>query len=301
MWKYYALRLAFILLGRLSLRTLYGIAHVVGDGAYFARAGARRAVIANMRQVMGPEAPERAVRREAREVFRNATRYYADLFHIRRMDGKKFFQEQLEMDGLEYLVAARDSGRGVIVASAHFGNPEIAVQGMASAGFLFLALTEPLQPQALSDFTHWLRSGHGHEYRTLSFGAIKEMMRRLKRGGLVAILLDRDITGTGTPMQLCGAETRMPLGAVDLALRTGAHLIPAWALRIPGYRFRVEIEPPLELVRTGSFDEDVRTNARRLLALFETRLRADPGQWAVLEPIWREPEHEPAAQSGAIQ
>lgn len=300
MWKYYGLRLSFILLGRLPLRTLYGIAHVVGDFSYFARAGARRAVIANMRRVMGPEAPERAVRREAREVFRNATRYYADLFHIRHMDGEKFFHERLELEGLEHLIAARDSGRGVIVVSAHFGNPEIAVQGMASEGFTFFALTEPLQPQALSDFTQWLRSGHGHEYRTLSFGATKEMIRRLKRGGLVAILLDRDVAGTGVPVQFFGAETRMPLGAVDIALRTGAHLIPAWAWRIPGYRFQVEIEPPMELVRTGSFDEDVRTNARRLLELFERRLRTDPGQWAVLEPIWREPEHEPA-QSGAIQ
>ncbi|MCH7650774.1 MAG: lysophospholipid acyltransferase family protein [Nitrospinae bacterium] len=237
---------------------------------------------------------------EAREVFRNATRYYADLFHIRHMDGEKFFHERLELEGLEHLIAARDSGRGVIVVSAHFGNPEIAVQGMASEGFTFFALTEPLQPQALSDFTQWLRSGHGHEYRTLSFGATKEMIRRLKRGGLVAILLDRDVAGTGVPVQFFGAETRMPLGAVDIALRTGAHLIPAWAWRIPGYRFRVEIEPPMELVRTGSFDEDVRTNARRLLELFERRLRADPGQWSVLEPIWREPEHKPA-QSGAIQ
>ena len=300
MWKYYALRLAFLVLGRLPLRILYGIAHVVGDGAYLVRSGARRAVIANMRQVMGPEAPERTVRRAAREVFRNATRYYADLFHIRHMDTQQFFREQLELEGLEYLAAARDSGRGAVVASAHFGNPEIAVQGLAAAGFFFFALTEPLQPQALSDFTHWLRSGHGHEYRTVSFGGIKEVIRRLKKGGLVAILLDRDVGGTGVPMQLCGAETRIPLGAVDLALRTGADLIPAWAWRIPGYRFHVRIGPPLELVRTGNFDEDVRTSAQRLLGLFEERLRSDPGQWAVLEPIWKN-ESEPAAPAGAIQ
>jgi lauroyl/myristoyl acyltransferase len=41
-------------------------------------------------------------------------------------------------------------------------------------------------------------------------------------------------------------------------------------------------------VRTGDFEADVLTNAQRLLALFETQLRADPTQWAVLESIWRE-------------
>ena len=63
-------------------------------------------------------------------------------------------------------------------------------------------------------------------------------------------------------------------------------LIPAWTRRIDGYRFHVSIEPPLEPIRTGNFDEDVRTNAQRLLTLFEAQLREDPGQWAVLEPIF---------------
>jgi lauroyl/myristoyl acyltransferase len=86
MWKYYVLRLAYLLLGRLPLRVLYGIAHFVGDGAYFLRRGTREAVRANMRQVMGPDASEAEVRRAAREVFRNATRYYADLIHVPHVD-----------------------------------------------------------------------------------------------------------------------------------------------------------------------------------------------------------------------
>jgi KDO2-lipid IV(A) lauroyltransferase len=102
-------------------------------------------------------------------------------------------------------------------------------------------------------------------------------------------------------MQFCGAETPIPLGGVDLALRTGAYLIPAWAWRIGGYRFRIRIGPPLELVRTGSLDEDVRANAERLLAQFETRLRSDPGQWAVLEPIWQARKGGPPASKGAVQ
>jgi len=155
--------------------------------------------------------------------------------------------------------------------------------------------------KALSDFIHWLRSRHGHQFRTVSFGGIKEAMQRLKKGGLVALMLDRDVGGTGVPMEFCGRETKIPLGAVDLALRTGADLIPAWAWRIGGFRFHARIGPPLEIVRTGNFDQDVRSNARRLLALFEGHLRAYPGQWAVLEPIWRYRQPEPAASTGAVQ
>jgi KDO2-lipid IV(A) lauroyltransferase len=287
-WKYWVLWLAYQLLGRLSLQTLYGIANFVGTGAYLARAKARRGVIANMRQVMGPEAPERAVRRAALEVFRNAARYYADLLSVPRMDVQRFRKEQLDIEGEEYLDDAQRSGRGGVLVSAHFGSPELAVQGLAADGYIVFGLTEPLQPKQLSNFIHGLRSRHGHVYRTVGFGGIKEALRRLKAGGLVAILLDRDVGGTGVPMEFCGAMTSIPVGAIDLALRTGSDVIPAWAWRIDGFRFRVRIGPPLEIVRTGDFDQDVLTNARRLLALFEGHLRAYPGQWAVLEPIWEQ-------------
>ncbi len=295
------LRLAYLLLGRLSLPTLYGIAHIVGNGAFYFRRKARRGVMANMRQVMGPEASEREIRREAREVFRNATRYYADLLHLPHLDLQKFAREQLDLEGTEYLKAAQDSGRGAVVVSAHFGSPEMAVQGLAAAGFMLFALTEPLKPKAMSDFIHWLRSRHGHQFRTVSFGGVKEAVQRLRKGGLVALMLDRDVGGTGVPMEFCGRETKIPLGAVDLALRTGADLIPAWAWRIDGFRFHARIGPPLEIVRTGNFEQDVRSNARRLLALFEGHLKAYPGQWAVLEPIWDKDGREPAAKKSTVQ
>ena len=299
MWKYYALRLAYLLLSRLPLSVLYGIARVVGDAAYLARAGARRAVMANMRRVLGPEASEREVRRTAREVFRNASRYYADLIYVPRMDLQRFARDKLELTGLEYILDAQRAGRGVVITGAHFGNPDMATQGLAASGLRVLVLTEPLQPQELSDFTHWLRSHHGHEYRPADFGGVKAAVRQLKRGGMLCILSDRDVGGTGVPMEFCGADASIPLGAVDIAMRTGADLIPAWARRLPGYRFEARIGPPVELVRTGDFDADVRANARRLLAVFERELRADPGQWAVLEPIWD--DGEPTAPSGAVQ
>lgn len=286
MWKYYSLRLAYLLLGRLPVRVLYGIARVTGDASYLARPGARRAVTANMRQVMGAEAAGREVRRATRDVFRNATRYYADLFHNPHMDVQRFAREGLDLEGVEYLKDARDSGRGGVVVGAHYGNPEMAVQGVAAYGISVMGLTEPLEPQALSDFTDRLRSQHGHTYRTATVSGLKEVLRHIRSGGLLAILIDRDIGGTGTPMQFCGAEARVPLGGIDLALRTGADLIPAMSWRIPGYRFRVRIGPPLELIRTGGREADLRANAERVLALLSEQIRSDPGQWAVLEQIW---------------
>ena len=286
------LRLANLLLSRLPVRMLYAIARASGDSAYLVRPGTRKAVAANMRHVMGPEASEREVRRATREVFRNAARYYADLLQIQRLDIQAFAQDRVDIEGIEHLAEAHRSGRGAVVVGAHFGNPEISVQGVAAAGLTFFGFTEPLEPPALSDFTHWLRSHHGHVYRTVGYRAIREAMQRLKRGGLIAVLLDRDVTGTGTLMPFFGTEAKIPVGGIELALRTGADLILAKSWRLPGYRFLVQIEPPLKVVRTGDMDADVRAIAERVLAALEEQIRSDPGQWAVLESVWPQNERE---------
>ncbi len=297
MWKYYAFRLTYLLLGRLPLRALYGVARVAGDGAYRWRREMRDAVASNMRRLLGPDAGEDEVQRATREVFRNAGRYYADLIHVGRLDVERFYNQRFEIEGEEYLHDAKDSGRGAVLVGTHFGNPEMAVQPLAAKGFSIMGLVEPLEPKALSDFTLWLRERQGHVYRTIGYAGLKETIRRLKSGGLVAILIDRDVAGTGVPMQFCGAEASISLGAVDFAMRTGADLIPAKSWRLPGYGFKVIVEPPVEIIRTGDFEADVRSNTKRLLPIFEELLRSDPGQWAVLEAIWKDqPAKERAVQ-----
>lgn len=294
MWKYYALLLAYWLLGRLPRRVIYGIARLAAEAVYLLRADIRRHVQANMRQVLGREAGQRFVRRGAREAVRNAARYYADLIRMPHIDLRRFCEQDLTLEGLHHLQKALAEGRGAVLASAHFGNPEIAVQALA-LGVRVLALIEPLEPPQLLRLTQRLRSAHGHIHLPANFSGVKEALRYLRSGGTVAILFDRDIQRRGVPMPFCGRPTPMPTGAVVLALRTGADLIPSFVHREPGFRYHAYMGPPLPLVRTGDEQEDLRLNSANLLARFEEHLRSDPGQWAVLEPVWTDDESESTA------
>lgn len=294
MWKYYALLLAYWLLGRLPPRIIYAVARLAAEAAYVLRPDIRRHVQANMRQVLGPEASERRVRGAAREAVRNATRYYADLIRMPHIDLRSFCQRNLTLEGLSHLQKAVMEGRGAVLASAHFGNPEIAVQALA-LGIRILALIEPLEPPRLLRLTQRLRSTHGHTYLPVSLSSVKEALRYLRSGGTVAVLFDRDIQRRGVPMPFCGRPAPMPMGVVDLALRTGADIIPSFVHREPGFRYHAYMGPPLLLVHTGDEQEDLRLNSTNLLARFEEHLRSDPGQWVVLEPVWTDGESEASA------
>jgi len=286
MWKYIALLIVYRTLAWLPTPAAYAIARVAGDLSYLAQGSARRHVKDNMRHVLGADADEREVSRQAREVFRNVTRYYADLIRLPRTDPERLLRHDLNVHDLENLQNAVASGKGVVLVSGHYGNPELTVQALAAAGIYVYVLTEPLQPRQLSDLTHRLRSTHGHTYRPVSMASVKGALRHLRQGGVVAILCDRDIQKTGQLLPLCGCPARLPTGAATLAMRTGAQVVPAFTRRRGPGRNEVWLEPPLPLERTGDEEQDIRAMSEKILARLEEYLRQDPGQWTVLESIW---------------
>jgi KDO2-lipid IV(A) lauroyltransferase len=288
MIKYLVFLVVTKALSRLPRRAGYAIADFVAALGYLGRGQERRNVKANLRQVMGPQVSEKEISRTARRIFRNVMRYYADLALLPSMDIQRFYNDEVTLHGLENLVEPLRAGRGVVVGTAHYGTPELVIQVLAALDVPILIITESLEPPSMSKLVHRLRASHGQEYRPVGFSTMKEALRRLRKGGAVGIIFDRDIQGTGRPLPFFGREAILPVGAVDLALRTGALLITAFAVRHDVHRFEGWIEPALPLTVTGDEERDLRENTLLLLARLEGYLRRDPGHWAVTEPVWPE-------------
>jgi KDO2-lipid IV(A) lauroyltransferase len=284
-WEFWTLELSIHLLGWLPRRPAYALAWLIGTLAYYLRRGMRADVESNMGRVLGPAAPAARVRAAAREVVRNVCRYYADLILLRRMRPESLLRERFTVHGLDNVMPVLEKGRGSVVATAHFGNPEMAVQVAPLLGLDPFVLSEPLEPRRFSDLVHALRAVHGLRYEEVGYRAMRNAIRHLRRGGSVAITCDRDIQGTGLDLTFFGRETRLPLGAVELAYRTGAALIPAYCRRRRG-GYDLVFEPPVPLAETGDRAVDVRATARALLGRVEAWVRSDPGQWFVLERVW---------------
>jgi KDO2-lipid IV(A) lauroyltransferase len=285
-WRYWSLLVASRVVGWLPKGPAYVLARVVADAAYYARSGMRADVLDNMRHVLGPGASREAVEAAAKEAVRNVCRYYADLIRLPRTTSEQLLSREIELVGFERLTKAMEGGRGAVVATAHFGNPEIAVQIASLLGLDVLVLSEPLDPPEFSRLVHGLRASNRVRYEEVGFGAISNALRHLRAGNVLAITCDRDIQGTGAPLPFFGEVTRMPLGAVELAARTGAALVPAYCRRRPG-GYTIVFEDEVELDRSGSPKQDALVNARRLLERAEQWIASDPGQWMVLERVWR--------------
>jgi len=287
MWKYVLFLVAIQTIGRLPLRIGYALAELAGRLTYRLVSGNRRNVISNLRHAMGPDAPQRDVEEAARKVFVNVAKYYVDLVRMPHMGLDDFYKRRFRYHGFdEYLLTAIAEGKGVIVLSAHLGNPELAVQGMIPRGVKAFALTEPLQPPRLSRLVDRLRASKGNVFAPVGFAGVKRAIQTIRAGGVVALMADRDIEGPKAGLPFFGEEALMPVGPIEVALRTGAPLLPCFTVRTSGTNIEAYVEERLELPRTGDLAADARAGALLFLKRLEPRLRAHPDQWVVLESIW---------------
>jgi KDO2-lipid IV(A) lauroyltransferase len=272
--------------GRAPKRFLYFAADAGGWVIWLGSSRVRAVTEDHMRHVLGPHCRPRERRRAARGCARAAARYYADFCRGPHLPPGEAFDEIESIEGLEHWFEAYDEGCGLIVCSAHLGNPEYFVRATAQLGFDLLVLTEPLSPPRVHRLVHEARKAPGARFVPVSLSAVREAITHLKRGGVLAVLGDRDVLHNGHPTAFFGERARLPGGAVDLALRTGAPILPAFVVRTPDDRFRVFIDPAFTLKRTANREADLDAGMRAVAAAMERGIRRAPDQWFPLQPVW---------------
>ena len=285
MLKYWAFRIASIIMPLLPVRVGYSVAVFFGDLAYFTARRSRQAVTQNIGKALGPEATNGKLNKTVRSVFRNAAKNYLDLLRIPTCD-LAHLNGNLAIHGWRYFEKAKSEGKGVILATAHLGSFDLIAQVLAARNVGLTVLAEPLKPACLFRFVTKLRESKGQTFLPVGLPALKATLRSLRRGGVVAVACDRDILRNGLALPFFGEETTFPVGAVKLALRTGAAIIPAFSVRRADDRFDLYVEPPLPVTVAGDHEQSVRQNLPKVITTMEKYIRCHPDQWVVFNPVW---------------
>ena len=241
-----------------------------------------RASVQRLQPSWTPKQLDAAVHRQ----FQETASYYVDIALLRRQPPERILRHWLTIEGLERLHAALRSDRGVVLVSVHLSNPEIAIQALPPLGAAATVIVEAL-PERRLEALRMRRESAGNRFVPATLSGVRQALATLESGGLVAILTDRDIQGNGICVPFARRLARFPVGAVDLALRTDAILLPAYATRIRDHRFRIAFMEPLSLIQSDDRAKDVRANLATLMARFEDPIRANVEQWRLLESPWR--------------
>lgn len=285
MWLYYVYRLLTWLSPKIPSFVGYWMAERVGDLIFWFSPRVRADIESNQRHVLGSEASSADVSRNTRLALRNLVKNYFDQFRLWALSDA-VLQDMVELEGLEYLEQALSTGKGVVLATAHYGSPEIVAQSLAVRGYHIVSVVEHIQPEAFFELMYRLRTSHGLELIPID-KPLMRLVRTLRKNGIVGLVADRDITESGIDVPFFGEPARIPDGAVQLALRTGAPLMVAYSVRLRDNRFRAVGRPPMFLERTDDFEADVRAGVQRVIAEMEQFISEAPEQWVVSVPLWK--------------
>lgn len=226
------------------------------------------------------------VRRWARRSFRAYGRYWAEGARLSSMDTDRVISHMVIESGYEHLVAAMEEGRGVVMALPHVGSWEWGGAFLASEGFPMTSVAERLEPQALFDWFLDQRKLMGLHIVALDNDASGVLLRTLGSGGLVGLVCDRDIGGSGVEVELFGEKTTLPAGPATMALRTGATLLAAVVFSGPRQYHTGLVSAPLPTERSGRLRDDVVRVTQAIAWQFEDFIRRSPEQWHLFQPNW---------------
>ncbi len=274
-------RLARLLPHPLAAGAATGLGRLVARIATERRAQVER----NLRRVR-PGIPDAELARLVRETFVSYARYYEESFRLPGTSPADL-DAGFTHEGYLHIEAAVAAGRGVILAMPHLGGWEWSGFWLTQVkGVPVTAVVERLDPPELFNWFVALRESFGFEIVALGPEAGTATVRALKANRALALLCDRDLTGTGPEVDFFGERTTLPGGPATLALRTGAAILPT-AVYFDGPRSRhAVVLPPLDTTRHGKLRTDVERVTQELARGLEVLIRRAPEQWHLLQPNW---------------
>ncbi|MEV8371337.1 phosphatidylinositol mannoside acyltransferase [Kribbella sp. NPDC056861] len=212
---------------------------------------------------------------------RSYLRYWQEAFRLPEWNDERIVGRVRTVNE-KVLRDAHAAGKGVICALPHLANYDHAGAWAGRTGMPVSTVAERLRPESLFDRFVAYRAKLGMEVLPLTgsdehvFGVLAQ---RLRAGGFVCLVADRDLSERGVPVKFFGRQSRMPAGPAALSVRTGAPLIPA-TLHYDGPDLVITFHDPID--RAGGPAQ----MTQRCADAFALGIAEHPQDWHMLQRIF---------------
>jgi KDO2-lipid IV(A) lauroyltransferase len=222
-----------------------------------------------------------------RGMWDNIGRLGAEYVHLPRM-WRDDVARLIEYDpaGLARFVALHRDGKPALLFGAHLANFELPGFAAAALGLDLAVLYRTPDIAALADEARQMRGEFRGTAITAGPGAADQIRQALRRGSHFAMLVDQsDLNGIA--VTFFGRRCRVNPLIARLARRLDCPIHGFRAIRLPGYRFRLELTERLDLPRDTSGRIDVAAAMQQIVSIVETWVREHPEQWLWMHRFWQ--------------
>jgi lauroyl/myristoyl acyltransferase len=263
-------------------KTAYGLFYLLGRSLAKRQGKSVQRLRSNLTRIK-PEYTQSQMDSLMQASMRSYMRYWCDTFRFPDWSNERMMNT-VEVHGEDHLMSAIAAGTGVIVALPHAGNWDHAGAYFCSKGVKLATVAERLKPDLLFRKFVAYREAMGMEVLPLDSRSIATLARRLREGGLVALVADRDLSKTGVPVDFFGHTARMPAGPAVLAINTGAPLVTAY-VSYTSTGIRIEFKR-IAVSESGNGTERIAQTVQLCADNFAEGISAEPQDWHMLQRIW---------------
>ncbi len=248
----------------------------------YALAGKRRNITyANLKAAFCAEKTPEELKRLTRDIYSHMGETFTELIAMTKVD-KDYVEKYIKIHNLDRVDRASKNPKGMIFASAHFGNWELCCVASVAKGYILHLISRDQKMKRLNELFNKLREMKGNFVIRKGMD-IKNVFRVLHAGKSVGLLGDQNAGANGQLVDFFGRPASLAQGPYRFAQKCGAWILPAFIWRVKGPYHEVMIEEPMVI---GEGD-DLEPYMQRYNELLEKHIRAHPSQWFWMHKRWK--------------
>lgn len=225
------------------------------------------------------------IRRMAKSVFLHFSTVAVDAIRIPVII-RNNIDRYVTAEGIEHLETAVAEGKGVILITGHFGNWELLGTWLAQKGYPLKVVGTSAYDPRLDNMIVETRNKAG--YFNIARGkGTREIIRCLRNGQLIGMLIDQDTSVEGVFVQFFGRWAHTATGPAVLAQKFKCPVVPIFIRLRRDLTYRIECQSAITLSQTGEEETDILTNTQKCSDAIEQMIRRYPAQWVWMHERWK--------------
>lgn len=240
----------------------------------------------NLQNSLGESSAKGEIKRLKRKVAYHFGQMLFEVPHILRFNNRNL-EKYIRIVNEEHLLNAIKKEKGVFLLTGHLGNWEFICAAVSLRFGPFSVVAKPLDFKPLDRLATDVRTRFGNDIIPRR-KAMRKILRALKQKKMVGILLDQSARlDQGVFVNFLGRMACTNKGLALMASRSGAPVIPTFAVRENDGRCLLIFEKEIELQMSGDKTRDIENNTALFARAIEEYIMKYPDQWVWFHRRWK--------------
>lgn len=269
---------------KLPIKFTFFLGAKLGELFYYFNPKHKSIAYANIKTVFAERLSPARINNLTRKFYRTFGQNLMEIFLTPAVN-QKYINKYIKIEGLNYIKEGFKKGKGVILLGAHEGSWELSGIICANLGIPFNLFVRGQRYPRLNRLLNLYRSQK--QARLIQReDQTRQLIRTLKDNQAVGMTIDQG-GKDGTLVKFLGRNASMASGALRLAVKYDATIIPSFYLRERGPYIKIILGPLFEIIKTGNTEVDIRNNLQRLVSVFEEYILKYPQEYLWSYKIWK--------------